>query len=366
MSSEKKTKVLCLLPHRIGRSPGQRFRIEQYIPFLEQHGFEFTVSNLISQKDDQIFYQKGHLFRKFLIFLKTIRIRNKDLKRIGNFDMVFVFREALIHGTTKIERKIHASGIPFILDFDDSIWLLDVSEGNKSHQWLKKPEKISEIIKLSTIAVTGNKYLHDYAKHFGKDVRIIPTTIDTEKFRPFPEETQKKQICIGWTGSSTTLKHFKLAVPFLKKILDKYPEQVIIKLIADQNCDCPELTYEFVKWNPATEAQDINTIDIGIMPLPNDEWSKGKCGFKGLQYMAFEKPAIMSPVGVNTEIITDGENGFLAASEEEWVEKLSLLIESPQLREKLGKAGRKTVVDKYSVEANKYKWLDAFRQALIN
>ncbi len=117
-------------------------------------------------------------------------------------------------------------------------------------------------------------------------------------------------------------------------------------------------SFKFIKWDKTSEISDLQKIDIGIMPLYDNEWEKGKCGFKGLQYMALEIPAVMSPVGVNTEIIKDGENGFLAKDEQEWFDKLSLLIENSQLREKLGKAGRQTVIEKYSVDANKQKYLD--------
>ncbi|HLU85364.1 MAG TPA: glycosyltransferase family 4 protein, partial [Vicingaceae bacterium] len=114
---------------------------------------------------------------------------------------------------------------------------------------------------------------------------------------------------------------------------------------------------KFVKWNQKTEIEDLSQIDIGIMPLPDDEWAKGKCGFKGLQYMALEIPTIMSPVGVNAEIIKDGENGFLANTDEEWITKIEWLIESEELRKKLGKAGRQTIIERYSIEANKDKYL---------
>jgi len=358
-----KKKILCLVAHRKGRSPGQRFRIEQHIPYLEQQGFEFTFSNIISEKDDQIFYKKGNFLRKFVIFRKSIKTRNEDLKRIRDFDAVFIYREALMHGSVKIEKKIVKSGVPFILDFDDSIWLMDVSSGNKALRWMKRPLKTAEIINMSTVTVTGNKYLHSYAAQYGKDVRIIPTTINTDSFQPTKKTTADNKICIGWTGSSTTLKHFQLALPVLKKIQKKYTDTISIKLIADVPHKCDELNYEFVKWNPDTEAADVNSMDIGIMPLPDDDWSKGKCGFKGLQYMSFEIPTIMSPVGVNTEIIEDGVNGFFATDENEWIEKLSLLIESNELRKKLGKAGRQTVVEKYSTEANKQKWLQVFKDA---
>jgi glycosyltransferase involved in cell wall biosynthesis len=124
------------------------------------------------------------------------------------------------------------------------------------------------------------------------------------------------------------------------------------------------LDIQVIKWNLNTEIDDLSEIDIGIMPLPDDEWSKGKCGFKGLQYMAMEIPTVMSAVGVNKEIIEDGSNGFLASTENEWIEKLSLLIESKELRNKFGVNGRKTVVEKYSVYSQKQRYLDDFSELL--
>jgi glycosyltransferase involved in cell wall biosynthesis len=123
-------------------------------------------------------------------------------------------------------------------------------------------------------------------------------------------------------------------------------------------------SFTFKKWDKDTEIEDLNNIDIGIMPLYNNEWEKGKCGFKGLQYMSLEIPTIMSPVGVNTEIIQDGLNGFLAKTEQEWFGKLAKLIENKELRNKLGKAGKQSILEKYSVEANKHKYLDVFSSVL--
>jgi glycosyltransferase involved in cell wall biosynthesis len=148
----------------------------------------------------------------------------------------------------------------------------------------------------------------------------------------------------------------------LKKIKDKFGDRVSFKIIGDKNYYCAELDTKGDAWIASTEIDDLSQIDIGIMPLPDDEWAKGKCGLKGLQYMALEIPTLMSPVGVNTEIIQNGVNGFLPDTENEWVETLSALIENAALRERTGKAGRQTVIDKYSVLAWKQKYLDNFNK----
>jgi len=350
-------KILFLVAHRPDRSPGQRFRFEQYLNFFRDNGYQFEFSFLISEKDDKFFYKKGHYLRKLYILLKSIFIRFKDLRRAKQFDLIFIYREAVMFGSIYFEKQLKKKKIPIILDFDDAIWLLDVSAGNRNLKWLKNPEKTSKIISLSDLIIVGNNYLANYSKQFNKNTIVIPTTLDTDKFKRDTPYIEKDIICIGWTGSATTLKHLELAIPFLKSIYEKYKNKVRFKVIADVPFHSEELNFEFAKWNKDTEIEDLCDIDIGIMPLPDDKWAKGKCGFKGLQYMAMGIPAIMSPVGVNTQIITDGINGFLAKTVEEWISKLSLLVESFDLRLKFGNEGKKTVEDRYSFNSNKMLYL---------
>ena len=352
------------MQHRLGRSPGQRFRCEQYLEYLQQYGYNITYSNLINESEDAIFYSKGNYLKKLLLFIKGYKRRLKDIKRAENFDIIFIYREAFMIGTTYFEKKLSKKCKNIILDFDDSIWLNDVSYGNSNLKWLKNPLKTDKIISLASCVFAGNSYLAEHARKFNENVKIIQTTIDTNYHTPEKWSKEKKGVCIGWTGTSTTLKHFETAVPVLNKIKQKYGNAIYFKVIVNFEYKNNILNLSSTPWNKETEIQDLCEFDIGIMPLPDDDWSKGKCGFKGLQYMALEIPTIMSPVGVNSEIITDGCNGFLASAEEEWIEKLSALIESSELREKLGKAGRQTVVEKYSVEAWKDKYLYYFNELM--
>jgi glycosyltransferase involved in cell wall biosynthesis len=155
-----------------------------------------------------------------------------------------------------------------------------------------------------------------------------------------------------------------MAENFLVRLKEKYGDKIYFKLIGDEAYENAQLGLKGMAWNLATEIEDLSEFDIGIMPLPDDEWAKGKCGFKGLQYMAMEIPAVMSPVGVNTDIVEDGENGFLATTDDEWIEKISLLIDSEELRRKYGAEGRRTVVEKYSVESQKERYLEFFNELI--
>lgn len=188
---------------------------------------------------------------------------------------------------------------------------------------------------------------------------IIPTTIDTNKYT-LKENGDDSKVIIGWSGSVTTIPHFEMAVDFLKEIKRRYGDKVEFKVIGDKKYFHDELQIQGMDWNKTTEVDDLKEMDIGIMPLANDEWAHGKCGLKGLQYMALGVPALMSPVGVNTTIVKDGENGFLPGSHEEWVDKLSQLIDSKEMRKEMGLKGRKTVEQYYSVLANRDKFLALF------
>ncbi len=359
----KKKKILFVAPLYKDRSPSQRFRFEQYLAFLENNNFQLSISSLITPKTDKLFYSSGNTFIKVLLFIKFIFKRTIDVIKSKKYDIIFVQREAFFTGTTFFEKQFSKKS-KLIFDFDDSIWLPNVSNANKKFEWLKNYDKTKTIIKLSDWVIAGNNYLANYAKQFNSNVTVIPTTIDTDYH--INKQKSKDKICIGWTGSSTTVQHFELAVPILEKIKNKYRDLVYFKLIGEENYTNTKLKLKGTKWCLETEIDDISEIDIGIMPLPDDEWAKGKCGLKGLQYMALEIPTIMSPVGVNTEIIHDGVNGFLASTEQEWFDKLSLLIENKDLRLKLGKAGRQTVIEKYSVEANKQKYLEVFNSVLTH
>jgi len=352
-------KVLFIVNNRKDRSPGQRFRFEQYLSYLEENGFQCDFSPLLNERDDKLFYSPGNYFHKVRILLKSYFIRYKNLRESSNYDIIFVFREALYTRSIFFEKKF-AKRAKVIFDFDDSIWLQNVSDANKRFAFLKNAAKTKDIIELSHLIFAGNEYLADYAKKYNSNIAIIPTTIDTEEYVAKSVKKDPNVVTIGWSGSVTTIQHFSFAIPALKIIKQKYGESVAFKVIGDGNYINTELNIQGLPWAKTTELDDLSSFDIGIMPLPDDEWAKGKCGLKGLQYMALEIPTIMSPVGVNSEIIQQGENGYLASHVDEWVQTLSLLIDSKNHREEVGRNGRKTVVDKYSVESNKEKYLNAF------
>ena len=348
----------------MNRAPNQRFRFEQYMAYLEENGFVCIMSPLIATPaEDKTFYMQGNYAKKVLLGLKLALRRINDVIRANEFDIIVIAREAFITGSTFFERALSRRKAKVIFDFDDSIWLNVISDNNRLFSSLKDGSKTGRIIQLSDTVFAGSEFLANYAKKFNNNVVIIPTTIDTEVYQP-AYNSGKKTVIIGWSGSATTIEHFQFAIPALRILKEKYKDLISIKIIGDGTFYEPSLNTRGIPWKSETELEDLREIDIGIMPLPDNEWTWGKCGLKGLQYMALEIPTIMSPVGVNLKIIEDGVNGYLANTTQEWVDKISALIEQPNLRIRIGKEGRKTVVKKYSVKSMREVYLRHLEKVL--
>lgn len=354
-------RVLILCAHRPKRSPSQRYRFEQYLPYLSAKGFEFTFSYLLNEEDDQTFYAKGKFPAKVFILLKSIGIRLKDWFRFKQFDIVFIQREAQFLGFSFFEKRAFYSGAKVIFDFDDSIWLADTSPGNQKWEWIKKPKKFYRSVACAHTVIAGNQYLAEKALPMNPNTVVIPTTIDTNQHRMMAHLRNSDKVVIGWSGSISTIKHFETLVPVLQKVVQQYPGQICVKVMGDPNYTCPSLPLTSIAWTENREVEELNSFDIGLMPLPDDAWANGKCGLKGLSYMACGVATIMSAVGVNKEIIQHRENGLLVSNETEWLEALCLLIENKTLRNQLGMAGRLTVEKSYSVMSQQENYLKVFR-----
>jgi glycosyltransferase involved in cell wall biosynthesis len=301
---------------------------------------------------------------KIFILLTSLVKRFFDLFKVFDADFVFLHREMLPVGPPVLEwfvARILRKKI--IFDFDDAIWLTDKSEESLVQQIIRWRSKVSSICKWSDKISCGNEYLRQYAIQLNERAVLNPTTIDTDNLHnPSRYKIQKDQskVIIGWSGSHSTLKYFYLLETVLQQIQGQYPF-VDVTVIANKEPLIDLKRINFVKWSLESEIEDLMTFDIGIMPLPDDEWSKGKCGFKALQYMALEIPAVASPVGVNCTFIEHGVNGYLCSSNEEWILVLQKLILDTENRKKIGEAGRQTVIQQYSVSSNVDNFLSLFQ-----
>jgi glycosyltransferase involved in cell wall biosynthesis len=352
-------KIFFIVPYPT-EGASNRFRVEQYLPYLRSKNIQYEVRPFISRKFYKILYLRRHYFKKIFYFLINTLNRIIDILRLLRYDLVFIHREAFLMGPPFFEYVVSKLKKPIIYDFDDAIFLPDTSEYNSFVERFKRPDKISTNIRLSDYVIAGNKYLQDYALRYNDKVTIIPTSINTDIYR-HTWRFNKSYTVIGWMGSNTTVKFLKLLRNVFKELIRRYPN-IEIRIIGGDFSINGVPNIKSQKWSMEKELRDLEGFDIGIMPMPDNEWTKGKCGFKAILYMSMGIPCVCSPVGVNKEIITDGVNGFLADSDEEWIEKLSMLIENPGLRQRLGSAGRITVEEEYSVKVNVPKFLEVLEK----
>ena len=356
-------KILFLAHHRLDRSPGQRYRFEQYFDHFHQNNIDCDLANIISEEDDKIMYQSRNYFKKAFVALNAYKTRYLNLRDIEKYNLVVIYREAIPTRSVFFEKMISKRNVPIVLDFDDAIWIKDVSSVNKNLSWFKNEKKIEQILPLCSHVTCGNKYLYDYAKQFNNNVSIIHSTVDTDHYLPL-KRAESKVVKIGWVGSHTTIKHFEKILNVFKVLKDKYKNSIEFVVVGDEQYANLELDIKVVKWENDKEVELFNSFDIGVMPLPDNEWTQGKCGMKGLLYMSVGIPAVISAVGMNKDIIEDGVDGFLPLGEKQWVEVLSKLIENSELRSKIGANGRQKVVKNYSKESTKDTYLNLYKSLM--
>jgi len=355
-------RVLALMPALYDTSPGQRYRLEQWEPLLRERGVDITFASFEDEELHAFLYKRGMMRKKLQLVTRGLGRRLSLVRKVKDYDLVYILREAALLGPPVFERLIAQSGVPMVFDFDDAIFVSYRSPSNGYLSYLKFASKTKTICRIASHVMVGNPYLADYARQVNDRVTVIPTTIDTEKYR-VPERREKSgPPVIGWTGSYSTVQHLDTMRGALKKLAEK--ESFRLRVIGTPAYECPPVDVEAMPWRAETELEDLSEIDIGMMPLPDDRWSKGKCGLKALQFMAIGIPTICSPVGVNTDIIQDDRNGFIAATEDEWVEKLTRLLRSAELRQRLGHAGRVTVEEKYSAITQTPRVYEIFKSVL--
>lgn len=354
-------RVLALVPSIPDISPGQRYRIEQWQGGLKQLGVDITFAAFEDKNLRDVLYTRGQWLKKGIGITEAFIRRSSTMGQLKSYDLVYVFRESALFGPSIFERIVHHSGKPLVFDFDDAIFVRYRSPANGWLSLLKAPGKTRTICRLASHVMVGNDYLGEYARAFNKNVTVVPTTIDTDAYRVGPVRDNAIPV-IGWTGSFSTVQHLELLRGVLRELAKL--ERFRLMVIGPSSYGLEGVDVEVIRWRSQSEARDLAEADIGIMPLPDDPWSRGKCGCKALQYMGLGIPAVCSPVGINTDLIKDGENGFLADGADEWMMKLTLLLRSPQLRRRLGLAGRETVEKRFSAKSQVPRVHEIFRSTI--
>lgn len=357
--------VLALVPKPFGISPGQRFRLEQWAPLLRsRHGISIDFSPFESPALTEVLYQHGRRATKAALMLQDAFRRREALATAAGYDAVVIYREVSLLGPAVYERLLARGRIPIIFDFDDAIWIAGAGTVNGAFSRLRFPGKTATICRLASAVVVGNQYLAEYARRHSQHVHVVPTTVDLNLFPLQPHLPYEDPFTIVWSGSLSTLPQLETARSALERLGRR--RRTVLRVICSRPppWEIDGVTTEFVPWSAEGEAATLGRAHAGIMPLPDNQFTRGKCGAKALLCMAVGVPVVISPVGVNAEIIESGRNGLLARTADEWVAALDSLASSPALRERLGLAGRITVQERYSADIGAAKFAQVVTSVL--
>lgn len=350
----KKILILCPYPER--RAPSQRLKFEQYYDSWRAAGYQLEVRPFWDEAAWDILYQRGHYQGKLFGLLRGLLGRASALSEAREAALVYLHLEAAPIGPPLIERLIAAAGAPIVYDVEDLLYLPYSSASNRFMRWLRGRDKAFGLMRLSRHVIVCSEYLRRLALAHNPRVTNIAPHIDTARYQPRPHRPRTEGVVIGWTGSHSTSPYLHLLDEVLREL--QRTDAICVRVIGDASFQVEGLALEAGPWVLETEIQDLSDIDIGIYPLPKEEWVLGKSGIKALQYMGLAIPTVAQSIGANLEIIEPDTNGLLASSPEEWHAALKRLIRDPALRRRIGEAGRRTILERYSVEANQRRYLD--------
>ena len=337
-------KILALMKYG-DRAASTRQRLRQYCERLDAHDISVEFEPLL----DNTYVENLALGRKVdrLRLLSAYWSRIQLLLTRHHFDLIWLHCEAFPYLPGFMERLVFYAGKPVVYDFDDAIFHQYDNHRNIFVRAMLGG-KLKPLLRRVSASSCGNAYLKAYAERFCDNSEILPTVVDTNLYRPAPECTRGGPVTIGWIGSPSTWLQLKPIVPLLLRLREKFDLHIRVVGAGCVEEHFPEV--DFIDWSEENEVFELQKMDIGIMPLPDEPWARGKCGYKLIQYMACGLPVVASPVGVNAEIVSHGENGFLASTEEEWHESLTRLAADPDLRRAMGVAGRARIESEFSLK----------------
>jgi glycosyltransferase involved in cell wall biosynthesis len=355
-------RALVLLAYPRGRTPGQRYRLEQWAPRLEPLGFETDVVEVLSKADLRRLHGRGSFVGKALTLLGGARRILPVVRQAHQrWDVVVLHRTLLPAGPPVLERTLARSGVPIVYDFDDAIWVTKTTDANRALAWLKWSGKTARLCALARRVTVGTDLLAEYALRFNTNVTVIPPTVDLEHYTPHAHSPMGGPLVVGWSGSPTTVEYLAVVASALRRVAAQVPVQI---RLMGADFPLPGLNVTYRLWRPDVEADELQRYDVGLMPLVDDDWTRGKGAMKALLYMAVGVPVVASPVGVTPNVVRHGCNGLLAATEDDWVEHLLLLARDPQLRTKMGAQGRAMVERWYAPAVQARRFAEVLRSAV--
>jgi len=340
--------------------------LEQWAPILrEEHGISLEFCAFESPRLTEVIYTHGNVLQKGTLMLRDFLRRGAAVRLAGRYDAAVVYREVATLGPSFWERILARLDVPFLFDFDDAIWM-NATHGartvNGVFQRLRFPGKTATIAKLARVVTVGNRFLADWTRQFNAAVHVVTTSIDIHQYAVQPELPAEATFTLGWMGSHSTLANLEIVRDAVERFGAKQRTKLLV--VCDVPLERPFRNVEnvFVRWSAAREAADIGEMHVGLMPLGDDAFARGKCGCKALQYMAAGRPCIVSPVGVNSEIVRHGQNGMVASTTAEWLAAFEAMAGSGELRERLASEGRRSVEQAFSAGSAAAKFAEALRE----
>jgi glycosyltransferase involved in cell wall biosynthesis len=313
-----------------------RYRVLQYLPYIESKGVEATVS----------------------LYPRTLRENFQFFNTLPQYDVVFLQRKRFNQPRLGLLKR-RAKRI--IYDFDDAVMYRNSKAKDPISQTRKR--RFLQIIKASDFVIAGNEFLKQEVLPFNLNVEVIPTSIDQDRYHLKDYTVKKEKVTLGWIGDHGSIHYLEKMRSIFESIGRRYLYSEL-KIVCDIFFDCEKINVVKKLWKSEEEVADLQSFDIGLMPLVNDPWSWGKCGLKIIQYQGVGVPVVCTPVGINRDLVEDGLNGFYATTPEEWQEKLSLLIEDSMLREKMGSEGRRRVLEGYTIQACAPRLFSVIKQVM--
>ena len=356
----KRIRVLCLTPYPTSNA-SVRLRIEQQVPELRRLGVELTLSPFLDAQGMSVVFQRGHVLAKAAAVIRGFIRRAGDVRRFGRFDVLFVYRESTPFGPAFVERLAGARRMAIVHDFDEAIFIPNIHPANRAWAWLRDFGRPARISAMATAVTVQNDYLAEFARRWNPRVTVVPTPVDTDGRHP-RSNRHSGPVVIGWLGSETTAPYLRIVDDVLGRLSEE--SDVIVRVVGGAYQNPRVRRLDVRDFSLAREQSDLEEFDIGILPEPDDPWTRGKGGYKALLYMAVGIPVVASRVGVNTDIVTDAETGFCVSTTEEWIAALRRLVGDPPLRERMGAAGRARVIERYSIKAVAPRLADALIAAV--
>lgn len=352
-------KVLLLSKYpRMGAS--SRLRSLQYLPALADEGIKVTVSSLFDDEYLKELYLNGRRskVRSLFLYLKRLLV----LLTVFRYDVVWIEKELFPYSPAFFERLLALCGVKYVVDYDDAIFHnYDLAGSSLIRQLLG--QKIDVVMAQASCVIAGNQYLADRAMSAGaKRVEVIPTVVDHRRYGVADTEFRRSPWVIGWIGSPSTQQYVVEIAPALRKVCDQYAAKIMmVGATSSVKDSLADLDVEIIPWSESTETELIRLMDVGIMPLRDEPWERGKCGYKLIQYMASSVPVVASPVGVNKDIVGKSKSGLLADSIVDWEMSIKEVLGASDERILYGKNGRAAVENKYSLEIQSPKLVEILR-----